>query len=356
MSAPPFSCQYNPAFAQVLHQLNLSLALSTYQAGKVVLISPQDEQRIIQLPRTFRKAMGLALHQDRMAIATLDEVIVLRNSSELAQHYPQKPGVYDSMYMPRATFHTGALDIHDLEWGKDGLYAVNTIFSCLCRIDALYNFTPIWQPPFVSKLAAEDRCHLNGMAMQNGQPAFATAFNQGDQPKSWREDILKTGIVMRVPDGQLIAEGLAMPHSPRLYPEGLFVLESGRGQLTHIDLDSGKTNIIFQHPGFLRGMDRYGDYLFIGVSQVRASSKTFAKIDDRFKQSPAGILVVHLPSGKLVGQLAYQASVEEIYDVKVLPQVRRPNILSTLQEDYKLGLTTPFATYWGQTTDSDIKQ
>ena len=353
MSSPPFSCQYTPSFAQVLHQLKISLALSTYQAGKVVLLSPRDEQRIIQLPRSFRKAMGLALHKDRMAIATLDEVIVLRNSPELAQHYPTKPGVYDSMYMPRATFHTGALDIHDLEWGKSGLYAVNTIFSCLCRIDALYNFTPIWQPPFISKLAAEDRCHLNGMAMQNGEPAYATAFNQGDAPKSWRDNILKTGIVMRVPDGKILTDGLAMPHSPRLYPEGLFVLESGRGQFTRIDPSSGAVTPVFQYPGFLRGMDRYGDYLFIGVSQVRASSKTFSKIDERFRQSPAGILVVHLPSGKLVGQLAYQASVEEIYDVKVLPQLLRPNILSPLQEDYKRGLTTPFATYWGQAKEEE---
>ena len=351
MSSPPFSCQYTPGFAQLLQQLQISLALSTYQAGKVILLSPKDEQRIIQLPRSFRKAMGLALHQDRMAIATLDEVIVLRNSPELAQHYPAKPGIYDSLYMPRATFHTGALDIHDLEWGKDGLYAVNTIFSCLCRIDARYNFTPVWQPPFISKLAAEDRCHLNGMAMEQGVPAYATAFNQGDTPKSWREDILKTGIIMRVPEGELIASGLAMPHSPRLYPEGLFVLESGRGQLTRIDPTDGTTTAVFQHPGFLRGMDRYGDYLFIGVSQVRASSKTFSKIDDRFKQSPAGMLVVHLPSGKLVGQLAYQSSVEEIYDVKVLPKLLRPNILSTLQEDYKHGLTTPFATYWGKTQE-----
>ena len=72
------------------------------------------------------------------------------------------------------------------------------------------------------------------------------------------------------------------------------------------------------------------------------------KIDDRLKQSPAGIIAVHLPSGKLVGQLAYQASVEEIYDVKVLPGLRRPNILSPLQEDHKRGLATPFATYWGK--------
>lgn len=351
MSSTPFQCHYSPSFATLLQQLNASLALSTYQAGKVVLISPQEEQRIVQLPRSFRKAMGLALHQDRMAIATLDEVVVLRNSPELAVHYPQKQGVYDRLYMPRATFFTGALDIHDLEWGKDGLYAVNTIFSCICRIDANYNFTPIWHPPFISRLAAEDRCHLNGMAMQNGQPAYATAFNQGDTPKSWRANILKSGIVMEVPSGRIITDGLAMPHSPRLYPDGLYVLQSGKGEITRIDPSTGVQTTVFQYPGFLRGMDRIGDYLFVGISQIRASSKTFEKIDDRLKQASAGIIAVHLPTGKLIGQLAYQSSVEEIYDVKILPGTLRPNILSPLQEDHKRGLTTPFATYWGQQTE-----
>ena len=348
MTPPPFSCQYSPGFAALLHQLQASIALSTYQAGKVVLLSPKNEQQIVQLPRSFKKAMGLALTQDRMAIATLDEVIVLRNSPELAHHYPGKPQVYDGLYMPRATFFTGALDIHDLEWGHDGLYAVNTIFSCLCKIDANYNFTPIWQPPFISRLAAEDRCHLNGMAMQQGKPAYATAFNDGDSHKSWRSNILETGIVMEVPSGRIITGGLAMPHSPRLYHDGLYVLQSGKGELTRIDPATGASTTIFTFPGFLRGMDRVGDYLFIGLSQIRASSKTFEKIDDRLKQSPAGIIAVHLPSGKLVGQLAYQASVEEIYDVKVLPGLQRPNILSPLQEDHKRGLATPFATYWGK--------
>ena len=312
------------------------------------MISPKDEQRIIQLPRSFRKAMGIALEKDRMAIATLDEIIVLRNSSELARHYPPKPATYDSMFMPRATYYTGALDIHDLEWGKGGLYAVNTFFSCLCRIDADYNFSPIWQPPFISRLAAEDRCHLNGMAMRAGQPAYATAFNQGDEPKSWREHILETGVIMEVPSGRLVAEGLAMPHTPRWYDDKLYVLQSGKGELTRIDPVTGQQTTVFQYPGFLRGMDRYGDYLFIGVSQIRASSRTFAKIDDRLKKAAAGILIVHLPSGKLAGQLSYQSSVEEIYDVKILPGLVRPNVLSPLQEDHKRGLTTPFATYWGQ--------
>lgn len=344
----PFSYRFTENFPALLHQLNLSLALSTYQAGKLVLISPKDQQSLVQLPRTFQKAMGIAVKGDKMAVASLDEIIVFRNSKELAHHYPSKPNVYDALFMPRATYFTGQLDIHDLEWGTDGLYAINTNFSCICKIDENFSFTPVWHPPFISKLTSEDRCHLNGMAMKDGKPAFATAFNTGDTKKSWREVITTAGIVMDVPSGEIIAQGLAMPHSPRLYAEGLFVLLSAKGVLLKIDPTTGEQTEVFRFPGFLRGMDRHGDFLFIGVSKIRASSKTFSKIDDQLKASAAGILVLHLPTGKLVGQLAYQQSVEEIYDVKILPGLRRPNVLNTLKEDHKRGLSTPFATYWAK--------
>lgn len=347
MTEQPFSCHYTPSFAALLQKLNLSLAVSTYQAGKVVLISPNEAGSIVQLPRSFRKAMGIALEGDRMAIATLDEVIVLRQSTELAQHYPKRPGLYDAIYMPRATYYTGSLDIHDLEWGRDELYGVNTFFSCLVKINAAYNFTPIWQPPFITKLAAEDRCHLNGMAMRNGLPAYVTAFSTGNTPKSWRQTVTTSGIVMDVESDEIVAASLAMPHTPRFYNDGLYLLLSAKGLLVKVDTDNGQLTEVFHYPGFLRGMDRHGDYLFIGVSKVRTTSRTFAAIDDSLKESAAGVLVVHLPTGQLVAQLAYAQSVEEIYDVKVLPGLRRPNILSTLTDDHRLGLSTPFATYWG---------
>lgn len=347
MTASPFSCQYTPGFAALLHQLGSSLAISTYQAGKVVLVSPNDTGGIVQLPRSFRKAMGLALEGDKMAVATLDEVIVLRQSAALAQHYPKQPCVYDALYMPRATYYTGGLDVHDLEWGRDGLYGVNTYFSCLIKVDAEYSFTPIWQPPFITQLAAEDRCHLNGMALRDGVPAYVTAFNTGNTPKSWRPTVTTSGVVLEVASGEVIAHSLAMPHSPRLYDDGLYVLLSAKGQLVRIDTATGALTEVFQYPGFLRGMDRHGDYLFIGVSKIRTTSRTFSAIDDQLKQSAAGVLVVHIPTGELVGQLAYTQSVEEIYDIKVLPGLRRPNILSTLNDDHRMGLSTPFATYWG---------
>ncbi|MCB9283330.1 MAG: TIGR03032 family protein [Lewinellaceae bacterium] len=347
---PPFSCSFSPQIPELLLQLRCTLAISTYQAGKVVFISPQPNgEKLIQLPRTFKKAMGMALHDNKMAIATMEEVLVLVNSPELAFHYPRQPRTYDALYMPRAAYYTGQIDIHDLDYGAGGeLFAVNTSFSCLIKIDDNYSFTPIWKPPFISHLASEDRCHLNGMAMQDGKPKYVTAFSTGDKMQAWRDVVTTGGIVMDVATNEIVAEGVPMPHSPRLFDGKLYLLLSATGELVQLDLNSGKYDVVCRIEGFVRGLARCGDYAFIGLSRLRKSSSTFAKLKIADVANQAGIAVVHLPSGAFVGEIKYHMSVDELYDVQVLPGLLRPGILNTDKPEYKMGLSTPGATYWAQ--------
>ena len=347
---PPFSCSYSPAIPELLLQLRCTLAISTYQAGKVVFISPRaDGENLIQLPRTFKKAMGIALHDQKMAIATMEEVLVLVNSPQLAAHYPRQPQTYDALYMPRATYFTGQIDIHDLDYGANGdLYAVNTSFSCLIRIDDNYSFTPIWKPPFISHLASEDRCHLNGMAMQNGSPKYVTAFSTGDSVQSWREVVTTGGIIMDVESNEFIATEVPMPHSPRLFDGALYLLLSATGELIRMDIQTGKYDVVCKLDGFVRGLARCGEYAFIALSRLRKNSSTFAKLKIADIANQAGIAVIHLPTGAFVGEIKYHMSVDEIYDVQVLPGLLRPGILNTDRPEYKMGLATPNATYWAR--------
>lgn len=345
----PFSCTYTPQIPELLSKLNCSIAITTYQAGKLIFISPKDENSLIQLPRTFEKPMGIAQDKenDRLAIATKDEIVILANSPELAAHYPNAPKKYDALYMPRATYHTGTLDIHDLSFGQNQrLFAVNTLFSSIVEIDSNYNFTPYWTPPFIDKLVSEDRCHLNGMALQNGLPKYVTAFNQGNVAGSWRDNITTTGVLMDVETNETILSNLGMPHSPRIFNNELFVLLSATGELIKVNKESGTYDVITKVEGFVRGMDLHNDYLFIGLSKLRKNSSTFAKLPFADKAQEAGILVVHLPTGSIAGKITYTSSLDEIYDIKVLADKMRPNILNTLKQDYKMGLMTPEATYW----------
>gem|GEM_PF-369320 len=293
----PFSCRYTPQIPELLLSLKCTVTISTYQAGKVVFISPKDEHKLIQLPRTFSKPMGIAedRENDKLAIACKDEVVLFKNSKELAFHYPKSPQKYDSLYMPRVTYNTGTVDVHDLKFGKDGrLFAVNTLFSCIATLDEDFNFTPYWKPPFIDKMAAEDRCHLNGMALVNGVPKYATAFNQGNSRQSWRENITKTGVIFDLETNQVICQGLGMPHSPTMINGELYLLLSATGEIVKCDVNTGEIEVIKKIGGFVRGMSFYKDYLFIGLSKLRKNSSTFAKLEIAKEANKSGVVVLQM--------------------------------------------------------------
>jgi uncharacterized protein (TIGR03032 family) len=342
----PFTCTHSPNLPEILHKLNCTIAISTYQAGKVILISATENNRLIQLPRSFQKPMGIAISGNKLAIATQNEVVVLSNAKRMAANYPQQPDTYDALYLPRAAYFTGELDIHDLHWEGDTLWAVNTRFSCLATIDHHHSFTPQWQPFFIKKSTPDDQCHLNGVAFENGKPKYATAIGHSSQGGGWRATKATGGILLDVGENKVIAENLQMPHSPRIYDGKLFVLESGSGNLLQIDPATSKKQIIATFTGFVRGMDKIGDLLFIGLSQLRKTSSTFKDLPIAQKSIFCGVAVLHLPTAKVVGFLKYENSVEEIYDVRILNGMRRPNLLNHLKQEHRLPLTTPADDFW----------
>lgn len=344
---PPFSCSYSPGFSQLLFDLNCTLAISTYQAGKLVFISSIDPDKVVQLPRSFEKPMGIAIAHNKLALATRNEIVVLANAPKLASTYPKQPGTYDALYLPRALLYTGELDIHDLHWDGDNLIAVNTRFSCIARPSFDHNFIPLWKPKFIKHLDPNDHCHLNGLAVSiQNNPKYASALGHSDEPNGWRKNIANGGILIDIESDEIVLQNLPMPHSPRIYDDQLYFLLSATGELVKANLKAGKYEVIKKFNGFVRGMDKIGDYLFIGLSKIRKTSSTFGNLPIA-KTSPfCGIVVIHLPTASLVGQLQYENSVEEIYDVKVIADTRRPGILNHTKEDFRYALTMPKGNFW----------
>jgi len=351
----PFSCTYSPNIPELLFDLRCSVAISTYQAGKVILIGAPDTKQLVQLPRNFDKPMGIALDGDRLAIATRDKVVVMRNVPQMAKNFPGQPNVYDGLFLPRATYFTGETDIHDIHWIDQELWAVNTNFSCLVKIDDQYSFIPSWKPPFVNEIAPEDACHFNGVAFENKKPVFATALGKSNTREGWRANKINGGVLINIQSNQIINETLAMPHSPRIYDGRLFLLLSATGELVEIDRNTGGVISRKNFNGFVRGMDKLGDHLFVGLSKIRETSSAFKDLPVSGKSVFSGIAVIHFPTMRIVGYIKYETSVEEIYDVKILPGIRRANIVSH-EKDGKLAITTPVGDYWGMKSDEHDKR
>jgi uncharacterized protein (TIGR03032 family) len=313
-------------FPQILNQLGISLVVSTYQAGKLIVLRA-DGEYINTHFRIFQKPMGLAADRGRIAIGTANQVCELRNVPAVAQKL-EPIGKHDACYLPRNSHVTGDIDIHEMAWAQQELWFINTRFSCLCTLDFDHSFVPRWRPHFISALSPEDRCHLNGLGMVNNYPKYVTALGTTDSQGGWRENKAYGGVLMDVETNQVIVQGLSMPHSPRWYQNRLWVLESGNGSLATVDLASGKCETVTQLPGFTRGIDFWGSLAFIGLSQVRETA-VFSGIPltERLEERICGVWVVNIETGQTVAFLKFEEAVQEIFAVQVLPEIRFPEII-----------------------------
>jgi len=318
-----------------------SLAFTTYQAGKLFLLGLQPDGRLSLFERTFNRCMGLCAAGEALWMSTLWQIWRLENALPAGA---DNDG-HDRCYVPRVAFTTGDLDVHDLAVTAAGrLVFVNTLFSCLATTSPRASFVPLWRPPFVSRLAAEDRCHLNGLALERGEPAYVTLVGRSDVADGWREHRRRGGLVLDVRTGEPVCADLSMPHSPRVHGDKLWLLEAGSGQLGFVDRARGRFERVAFVPGYARGLCIVGDFAVIGLSKLRRS-RTFADLElgeqlaARGAEPRCGLLVVDLRSGDAVHWLRLDGVVEELYDVAALPGVKRPMALGFQSDEIQRLIT-----------------
>jgi uncharacterized protein (TIGR03032 family) len=326
---PPLRSVHTSNFPMILEQLGISLAVSTYQAGKLVFI--RNDGGVINTHfRAFNKPMGMAVKGQRLALGTAQEIWEFRNIPAVVNRL-DPPGKHDACYMPRAAHITGDIQIHEMAYVEEELWFINTRFSCLATQDLDHSFSPRWRPSFVTQLAPEDRCHLNGLGLQDGHPRWATALGETNQPGGWRENKSQGGILLDIETNQVVSQGLSMPHSPRWHNGRLWLLESGTGSLGHVDLQTGRFESIIQLDGFTRGMEIIGNLAFIGLSQVRETAVfSNIQITERLEESQrtCGVWVVDLTRGETIAFLKFEDAVQEIFAVVALSGMRYPDLIN----------------------------
>jgi uncharacterized protein (TIGR03032 family) len=312
----------------LLRQGGFSFVVSTYQARKLVMARADGEVLNTHL-RPFDTPMGVAFDRGRLAIGTKIHVWEFHDQPAVARQL-EPSGKHDACFLPRHAIVTGQIGIHEIAWVGGELWAVNTNFSCLCSFDPNYSFVPRWRPKFVAALAPEDRCHMNGLGLRDGQPRYVTALGETDSFSGWRANKARGGCLIDVPSNEIISRGLSMPHSPRWYDGKLWVLESGAGSLATVDLATGKLETVAVLPGFTRGLDFYGPLAFVGLSQVRESAMfSGIPITERIpvEERRCGVWVVDTRSGQTMGFLHFTGGVQEVFAIQVLP-MRFPDLLT----------------------------
>jgi uncharacterized protein (TIGR03032 family) len=317
-------------FPNLLNQLGISLVVSTYQAGKLIVVR-SDGNSINTHFRQFKKPMGIAADHEKMAIGTGSQIWDLRNVPAAANKL-EPVGKHDACFIPRSIHITGDIDIHEMAWVQDELWFINTRFSCLCTLGHPNSFVPRWRPHFITGYDLTDRCHLNGLSLKNGQPKYVTALGETDTPAGWRQNKVNGGILIDIETNNIISRGISMPHSPRWYGEKLWVLESGKGSIATVDLNNGHLTTVTKLPGFTRGFDVWGNIAFIGLSQVRETAVFSGMEITQLNERNCGVWVVNLQTGETIAFLRFEAGVQEIFAVSVLPNIRFPDIIDWNEE------------------------
>ena len=327
-ATPPRSLEITTSrqFVSFLAEQGVSLGLTTYQAGKLFLLGVRQDNRLSVFERTLERCMGLAASPGMLHVATLQQIWRFSDVLSAGGQYND----HDAVFCPRMSWVTGDLDVHDLGIGLDGrpIFA-NTLFSCVATVSDTHSFVPLWHPPFISRIAAEDRCHLNGLAMQDGRPRYVTVVGRSDVADGWRDHRQAGGCVIDIDSNQVVATGLSMPHSPRLHNGQLWVLNSGTGEFGRIDRDAGRFEPVAFLPGYARGLSFHGDFAFVGLSMPR-DNRTFTglaldqALATRGAEARCAVMVIDLRSGDTPHWARFEGVVQELYDIVTIPGVRRP--------------------------------
>lgn len=320
VAAGQFRSVHTDSFAEILERSGSALILSTYQSGRLITLEALDGTVNTHF-RAYPSPMGIAVDPSSLVLGTNQSVVRFRNHPELARATDR-----GAVFAPLTTHTTGDIRVHELAMAGSELVIVNTRFSCLCTLDERASFKPIWQPSFITELVPEDRCHLNGLAIVDGAARFVTALGMSNEKTGWRDRKASGGILIDVPQNEIVARDLSMPHSPRWYEGRLWVLESGEGRLCTIDPRSGDRQIVAEVPGFARGLAFAGPFAFIGLSQVREHVFDGLPVAERGARS-CGVWAVDLRNGRIAGFLRFEGIVQEIFDIQILPGIRRVDFL-----------------------------
>ena len=327
---PIFAVNTSRGFATWLKQQNASLAVTTYQVGKLFLLGVQPDGKLWVFNRNIGRCLGLAVSGNELWVTGDTQIFKFVNALEAGQRSNEG---HDALFVPQVGYFTGDLDAHDLAITSDNTpIFVNTLFNCLATVSTSHSFEPLWRPRFISRFAAEDRCHLNGMALRDGSPAFVTAVAMSDTFDGWRDQRQTGGIVIDVETNEFVCAGLSMPHSPRWYRGQLWLHNSGTGEFGWIDLKSKTFNPLCFCPGYLRGLSFMGNFAVMGLSKPR-DNKTFSglaldqQLAERKMEPRCGLYVVDLDTGDIIHSVTMEGVVSELYDVVAIPGKIQPAAL-----------------------------
>ena len=318
---PAISCRCSPGFLDLMQRLQISLLVTSLRAGRMLTLGVQN-QRLSVTTLEQSQPFGVAANENRIAVAVQGQVQIYSGPAVTAASQQRRPVQLQSGSMPyraQRSFHTAGHVSPSLGWGNDGLWMVNTGLSCLSLLTESGDSIVGWKPGFISSVADEDRCHLNGLAMLDGRPRYVTALGSTDDPRGWQAEPFHSGVLIDVPTGAVITDGLVVPRSPQVHAGKLYLLQSWIGELCLVHARTGAIETIEAFPGYAGGMDCREGYAFVGLSRSASLELPDGAGVSVRDDLACGIAVVNLETGRAEEALNFLSGIDEVSDLAILP-------------------------------------
>ncbi|MEQ8837016.1 MAG: TIGR03032 family protein, partial [Lacipirellulaceae bacterium] len=298
-------------FLEWLESTGGTLLVTTYNSGKLASFSVGKGGLHVKVWK-FPRPMGMAIRGNKIALAAREYLRVFSKAES-------------NLFTLETKYATGRLDMHDVAFGRRGIYFMNTKFNCLARPSSRVNFLRSWQPSFIEEMRPKDCCHLNGLGMCEGRPTMVTAFGETSEPKGWRSlDRLTSGVVIDVAKNETVVSGLCMPHSPRWHDSQWWLCNSGIGGLEKFDPLTGTRTTVSELPGFTRGLSFVGKVALVGLSKILEKHILDTPLLRKAESTvQAGVAAVEADTGRLIGRLEFTKGGSEVYEVTFVPGVKR---------------------------------
>lgn len=350
----PLSFEMDRNFLSWIAKNKVSFLITSYKTNNVYSIGAVREPKSNELKLSiymtaFSRPMGLHIHNNNdIYISTMHSLWKYVNIGETDDNETGIEGLnFDKTFMPRVSHITNDVDGHDITVDENGeVYFISATYCTICKPSETHSFEVFWKPPWISKVAREDRCHLNGLCNKDGKIKYASSVSQTNIRSGWREKNRKgLGVVIDVETNEIVCDGLTMPHSPRWHDGKLWVLNAGCGEFGYIDFENKKFIPKVFIAGFLRGLDFVGNkYAVIGSSLDR-HEKCFMNLplgeelkklgggkEENAIDPICGLHIVDLKTFDVIHELKFTGQIVEIYDVGVLKNTRRPKLLGIYDE------------------------
>ncbi|MDA3927524.1 MAG: TIGR03032 family protein [Prolixibacteraceae bacterium] len=343
---PDFFCTFSKEFPIILREKNIVLGLSTIDTNKLIFLRGNEENNIVQFLRNFEHPTGLAIKDDFLAVASRSDLQLFRTNHKLAKSFPGDKNKFDQIFLPKLTYHCGNVDLHDIAFVNEKIIGISTAYSCLLEFSDSYSFNPIWKPDFITDLKNEDRCHLNGLAIKNGEIVALTALGKTNYKEGWRKNKVNGGVLIDYKTKEILLDQLGAPHSPTISGNEIFIALSATGEILKYNMDTKEHCIIANLAGYVRGIKIIDDYIFVGLSKLRNKSLDVIDFPVAKKQLSCGIYILSKKTGNTIAHLHFEKDVNEIYSIQLFKNSKNTILFSNTNEPWKYSTDTPNFSHW----------